>query len=120
VFLIDTIGELRKAYAFADVVIVGRSFLGLYGSDVMEPAALGKPVVVGPFYKDFQDTVEALRAADGIVVTDKPDDAVKTLLSDKPRALAIAAAARSVIRERQGSTARHADMILDMLAARQT
>jgi 3-deoxy-D-manno-octulosonic-acid transferase len=120
VFLIDTIGELRKAYAFADVVIVGRSFLGLYGSDVMEPAALGKPVVIGPFYKDFQDTVEALRAADGIVVTDKPDDAVKTLLSDKPRALAIAAAARSVIRERQGSTARHADMILDMLAARQT
>jgi len=120
VFLIDTIGELRKAYAFADVVIVGRSFLGLYGSDVMEPAALGKPVVVGPFYKDFQDTVEALRAADGIVVTDKPHDAVKTLLSDKPRALAIAAAARSVIRERQGSTARHADMILDMLAARQT
>src|SRR5690606_12253831 len=58
VFLLDTMGELRKAYALADVVIVGRSFLGLYGSDVMEPAALGRPVIVGPHHADFQDTVE--------------------------------------------------------------
>ncbi|MFN3167029.1 MAG: 3-deoxy-D-manno-octulosonic acid transferase [Phycisphaeraceae bacterium] len=118
VFLIDTIGELRKAYAFADVVVVGRSFLGLYGSDVMEPAALGKPVVIGPHHQDFQDAVDALHAAGGIVVTDKPGDAIEQLLNDKPRAAAIAAAARGVVRARQGSTARHTDMILDMLAAR--
>lgn len=116
VFLIDTIGELRKAYAFADVVVVGRSFLGLYGSDVMEPAALGKPVVVGPFHKDFQDVVDAMSAAGGLVVTDDPGGAVRELLADRDKAEAIAAAGRAVIRERQGSTSRHADMILTLLA----
>lgn len=118
VFLIDTIGELRKAYAFADVVVVGRSFLGLYGSDVMEPAALGRPVVIGPHYSDFQDAVDALVAGGGIVVTDDPGRAMRELLGDKAKAEAIAAAGRAVVAKRQGSTSRHAELILDMLAAR--
>jgi len=42
-FLLDTLGELKKAYALADVAVVGRSFLGLHGSDPTEPIALGKP-----------------------------------------------------------------------------
>lgn len=116
VFLIDTIGELRKAYAFADVVVVGRSFLGLYGSDVMEPAALGKPVIIGPCHKDFQDVVDAMRKADGLVVTDDPGKHIRELLEDREKAQAIADAGRTVIRSRQGSTKRHADMILDLLA----
>ena len=116
VYLLDTIGELRKAYAFADVIVVGRSFLGLYGSDVMEPAALGKPVVIGPFHSDFQDTVDAMASADGLVVTEEPGQAIAELLEDRDRAEQIAQAGRAVIRERQGSTSRHADMILAMLA----
>jgi len=118
VFLIDTIGELRKAYALADVAVVGRSFLGLYGSDVMEPAALGKPVVIGPYHSDFQDTVDAMREAGGLVVTDDPGQVVGELLVDKACATALAQAGRAVIRSRQGATRRHADLILDMLAAR--
>ncbi len=118
VFLLDTIGDLRKAYALADVAVVGRSFLGLYGSDVMEPAALGKPVVIGPHFGDFTDSVEAMRSEGGLIVTDDPGKVVRELLSDKSRARLIAESARSVIRKRQGSTTRHADMILAMLAAR--
>lgn len=117
VFLLDTIGELRKAYALADVVVVGRSFLGLYGSDVMEPAALGKAVVIGPFHSDFQDTVDAMLEAGGVVVTDDPGKVVLELLEDRDKARRIAEAGRSVIAQRQGSTRRHADVILDMLAA---
>lgn len=117
VYLLDTIGELRKAYAFADVVVIGRSFLGLYGSDVMEPAALGKPVIIGPFHKDFQDVVDAMQAVDGLVVTDDPASAIRELLEDRDKAEQIAQAGRDVIRSRQGSTKRHADMILDLLKA---
>jgi len=119
VYLLDTIGQLRKAYAFADVVVVGRSFLGLYGSDVMEPAALGKPVIIGPFHSDFQDTVDAMRAAGGLVVSDNPGAGIRQLLEDREKAKQIAEAGRTVIRSRQGSTTRHATMILDMLAAQQ-
>ncbi|XAM00645.1 hypothetical protein OT109_04480 [Phycisphaeraceae bacterium D3-23] len=117
VFLLDTIGELRRAYALADVCIVGRSFLGdLYGSDMMEPVALGKPTLIGPHHADFADTMKALTAADGIMVTDDPGGASARLLDDPERAQQVAAHGRAVIRARQGSTKRHADMILGMLA----
>lgn len=115
VYLLDTIGELRRAYALADVVVVGRSFLGLYGSDVMEPAALGKPVIIGPHHSDFQDTVDAMRNADGLIVTEDPGAAIRELLENRDKAQAVAEAGRSVIRQRQGSTTRHADMILALL-----
>ncbi|MBX2850757.1 MAG: hypothetical protein KTR15_03305, partial [Phycisphaeraceae bacterium] len=114
-YLLDTIGELRKAYAFADVIVVGRSFLGLYGSDVMEPAALGKPVIIGAHHSDFQDTVDAMRDAGGLIVTIEPGQAIRELLEDPAKAQQIADAGRAVIRQRQGSTTRHADMILALL-----
>ena len=76
VYLLDTIGELKRAYALADVAVVGRSFLGLYGSDVMEPTALSKPVIIGPHHSDFQDTIDAMLDADGLIVTDDPGQAI--------------------------------------------
>ncbi|MFI4861748.1 MAG: 3-deoxy-D-manno-octulosonic acid transferase [Phycisphaerales bacterium JB063] len=116
VFLLDTIGELRRAYALADVCIVGRSFMGdLYGSDMMEPVALGKPTLIGPHYADFADTMRALTEADGIVVTDTPGPESARLLADPERARQIAERGREVIRSRQGATARHADLLLGML-----
>jgi 3-deoxy-D-manno-octulosonic-acid transferase len=56
-FLLDTIGELRKAYSLADVVVVGRSFGDQYGSDPIEPIALGKAAVIGPAVSDFAQIV---------------------------------------------------------------
>jgi len=116
IFLLDTIGELRRAYSLADVCIVGRSFMGdLYGSDMMEPIALGKPTIIGPHHADFADTMKTLTAADGIVVTDGPGPEAARLLADPEPAQQIAKRGREVIRDRQGSTERHADMILGML-----
>ena len=116
VFLLDTIGELRMAYSLADVCIVGRSFTGtLYGSDMMEPIALGKPTVIGPHYADFADTMAALLDAGGIIVSDDPMGAADELLRNPRLAAEVAAAGRGVILSRQGSTARHADLLLDLL-----
>ncbi|MEL7087190.1 MAG: glycosyltransferase N-terminal domain-containing protein [Planctomycetota bacterium] len=116
VFLLDTIGELRTAYRLADVCIVGRSFTGeLYGSDMMEPIALGKPTIIGPYYADFADTMKALRDAGGIVVTDRPGDAAAELLNNPAVAGELAAAGREVILSRRGATQRHAAMLLELL-----
>lgn len=118
-YLLDTIGELRKAYALADVVVMGRSFGRLYGSDPIEPAALAKPVVIGPRVADFADVVEVLREAKGIrqVEADGLAAALAELLAD-PRARAeLAFRAREAIRRQQGATARTADVLLAMLAS---
>lgn len=120
VYLVDTMGELRKAYALADVAVVGRSFNGWGGSDPMEPVGLGIPTVIGPDHKNFADAVASLRDAGGIIVADSGvtglRDAVQALLTDRAHAAGLSNAGRSVIRSRQGSTQRHADMILGMLA----
>ncbi len=119
VFLLDTIGELRAAYSLADVCIVGRSFTGeLYGSDMMEPIALGKPTIIGPHFADFADTMKALTDAGGIIVTapgSTPGDAAAELLQNKTLANQLAAAGRAVILSRQGSTKRHAKLLLELL-----
>ncbi|MCC6580879.1 MAG: hypothetical protein IT440_10600 [Phycisphaeraceae bacterium] len=114
-FLLDTMGELRKAYALADVVIVGRSFLGLYGSDMMEPIALGKPTIIGPCHSDFADIMEALAAGRGIEVTNSPGETVRRLLADRTAAGDMARRGRDVILSRQGATQRHADLLCKLM-----
>jgi 3-deoxy-D-manno-octulosonic-acid transferase len=116
-FLLDTIGELRRAYALADVVVVGRSFGGLFGSDMMEPAALGKAVIVGPAVADFQETVEALLAGDGLVQTGAGDlpKAIAALLADPSRRRTLGENARAVIRANQGATSRTVELLQDLL-----
>ncbi len=116
-FLLDTIGELRLAYALADVVVVGRSFGSLHGSDMMEPVALGKATIVGPAVSDFQDTVDALRARGGIVQTDCEGlpAALRELLGDQRRRQRLAECGRAVIRAHQGATERHVGLILSLL-----
>ncbi|BAM03655.1 3-deoxy-D-manno-octulosonic acid transferase [Phycisphaera mikurensis] len=116
VFLLDTIGELGRAYALADVAIVGRSFLGdLYGSDAMEPAALGVPTMIGPHHKDFAETVAIMRNAGGLLVTDDPASTTAELLANPTLAAEVAAAGQAVILAHQGATARHARMLRDLL-----
>ena len=117
-FLLDTIGELGAAYRLADVVVVGRSFGGLHGSDMMEPCALGKPVVVGPSTSDFSDTVEKLLEGDGIIVTD--DSGLRVVLHElvdsRERRESLAENAQSVVRAQQGATERTRVIVQSLVA----
>jgi 3-deoxy-D-manno-octulosonic-acid transferase len=124
VVLGDTMGELRKFYSLADVVLVGRTLVDLgprqHGSDMIEPAALAKPVVVGPWTHNFAEPMNALIAADAIKVVEgggaTPGDALAALLSDPAGAAAMGRRAQDVVRRGQGATARHVELILAHLA----
>lgn len=119
-FLLDTIGELRAAYALADVVVMGRSFGTLYGSDPIEPAALGKPVIAGPRMSDFASVTESLQAAGGLVRSDRSTLAndLETLLNDAARREVIAKNARACIISNQGATERHRVRLLQLVRAK--
>lgn len=118
-YLLDTIGELRRAYALADIVVVGRSFGALYGSDPMEPAALGKPVLIGPSVADFASTVAAMREDVAIIQTTREALAsdIDALLKDPTRRRTLGEAARACVLQHQGAAARHRDLILSMVRA---
>jgi 3-deoxy-D-manno-octulosonic-acid transferase len=107
-FLLDSIGELRRAYALADVVVIGRTFGDLHGSDMMEPAALGRCIVAGPRTDDFAVTAEALRHGGGLVdaTRDSLGRTLAELAGDPARRGALGRAAREVVRANQGATGR--------------
>ncbi len=63
VLLIDTLGVLLRCYAAADVAFVGGSLTAIGGHNVLEPAALAKPVLVGPALQNIVALTDVLRAA---------------------------------------------------------
>ena len=120
-FLLDTIGELRYAYALADVVVIGRTFdPAPGGSDPIESIALGKATVIGPHAANFEYVVKTFSDADAIVTCDAASLAstLRDLLADRPRRESLATKGAACIHLQQGATARHADMILHALNTR--
>lgn len=118
VFLGDSMGELRKFYSLADVVFVGRSLVPMGGSDPMEVAALGKPMVCGPHMDNFRSAVEALVAADAVRIVPSPDalaPVIRELLRDHAIASGLGARARQVVIQNQGATVRTAGKVVQLL-----
>lgn len=54
-FIVDAMGELMLYYAACDVAFVGGSVDRIGGHNVLEPAAMGKPVIVGPHTFNFKE-----------------------------------------------------------------
>lgn len=63
VVLGDTMGELLFMFALADLAFVGGSLVPTGGHNLLEPAALGKPVLTGPHLFNFLDIAAQLRDA---------------------------------------------------------
>jgi 3-deoxy-D-manno-octulosonic-acid transferase len=70
VVVLDTIGELSRAYRLATLVFVGGSFTKRGGQNILEPAGQGKPVLFGPHMENFRDSVQVLVGRGGIQVND--------------------------------------------------
>jgi len=60
VFILDTLGELPVYYAASDVAFVGGSFTEIGGHNMLEPASLGVPVIMGPHVFNFQEISQLL------------------------------------------------------------
>jgi 3-deoxy-D-manno-octulosonic-acid transferase len=67
VLLLDTLGELASLYPLATVVFVGGSLVATGGHNVLEPAAAGRAVVVGPHMENFQEIADQFRDAGALV-----------------------------------------------------
>ena len=59
----DSLGEMLAFYATADIAFVGGSFSGTGGHNPLEPAALGKPIIMGPSRYNFAAISAELEAA---------------------------------------------------------
>jgi 3-deoxy-D-manno-octulosonic-acid transferase len=118
VILGDTMGDLRKFYSLATIIFAGRSLVPLGCSDIIEAAALGKCTVFGPSTYNFQQTADALLAAQGgIMVKDKQDllDTLQKCLNEPDFTEEIACNGQDVIRKNQGATQKSVSDIISLL-----
>lgn len=116
-FLLDTIGELSLAYELADLVVIGRSFGTLHGSDVGEPAGLGVAMLAGPRMGDFAIMADALEAAGAMRRTSAASltGDVAELTADDAKRAQMGEAARRCVAEHRGASARNAALLGDLL-----
>ncbi|HEX4124463.1 MAG TPA: 3-deoxy-D-manno-octulosonic acid transferase [Tepidisphaeraceae bacterium] len=119
IILGDTMGELRKFYSLADVVFVGRTLLDLgprqHGSDMIEPAALAKPVIVGRYTANFAEVMQRFRAADAMREIRRADELAPAVAEILAANSPLGPRAQQVARDSQGATATNAEVVAALL-----
>lgn len=119
VVLLDTIGELGRIYAIGDIIYVGGSLVAHGGHNMLEPAAHGKAMIVGPHMFNFKETYSLFTAANAcITVADQHQlaAAMLKLAGDKDLNAAMSRAALEVVYRNCGAserTVRYLQMLLD-------
>ena len=114
VLLGDTMGELLFLYALADSAFVGGSLMPNGGHNLLEPAALAKPVLSGPHLFNFLDIAAQLREAGALAEVDYAEGLAVEVqrLFELPRdAQRMAEAGLAVMRRNQGALQRLLDSL---------
>ncbi len=117
VILGDTMGELRKFYALASAVFVGRSLVPMGGSDMIEAAALAKPVAFGPHTFNFPQAEAMVRSGCARRVADAAELAgvFRQWLAEPQPAAEIGRKAQQFVRSQRGATRRNVELICRVL-----
>jgi 3-deoxy-D-manno-octulosonic-acid transferase len=118
VFLIDTIGELARAYRMARVAFIGGSLVPTGGHNPLEPAVWGVPVLSGPHVHNFQEVYDEMTDAGAArLVADATElrVAIGALLDEPASAEAAGNAGREVVERNRGATERTCAALLGLL-----
>ncbi len=113
VFLGDTMGELPLFYAASDIAFVAGSLIPIGGHNLLEPAALSKPIISGPHVFNGQEIADMFVDQDACrIVRDWSElaDAVEQFLDDTERADAMGRNGFRLVEQNRGS--RHRLLVL--------
>ncbi len=119
-FVADSMGELLMFYAASDVAFVGGSLVPVGGHNLLEPAALGRPAIVGPQTFNFEEVTEDLITAGAVTRIAEGDDlgpVVVRLLSNDAERRRMGDAALAVMRRERGAVARTMAIVEDVQAS---
>jgi 3-deoxy-D-manno-octulosonic-acid transferase len=118
VLVVDRMGVLLDYYRIADVVILGGTFNPrIGGHNVLEPAHLAKPIIVGPHIDSIAEHVARLRAADAVTeaTQERLAKALQSLAADAERRTSLGSRAGTVARSLAGATECTVRVILEEL-----
>jgi 3-deoxy-D-manno-octulosonic-acid transferase len=114
IILLDTIGELAKVYSLATVVFVGGSLVPVGGHNILEPAALGKVPLFGPYMHNFTESARLLlEEKGGIQVRDKEEllERILNLLKNAKERKELGINAQRIVKKHQGASERTVELV---------
>lgn len=120
--ILDTIGELGRVYSLGDLIFVGGSLARIGGHNILEPAAHGKPIVVGPNMFNFVEIFDLLSSRGACAMVRNEDEFVKTcldILLHKEKAEQMKESCLAIVRENQGATKKNLDELQRLLGTQE-
>ena len=114
VFFGDTMGEVPLFYAACNVAFVGGTLVPVGGHNLLEPAALGRPVVTGPHLFNTQDIAnkfEKLGASVNVNNAGQLGEAVADLFQDPETAADIGRRGKELVQQNRGALQRLLSLI---------
>ncbi|MDP3753835.1 3-deoxy-D-manno-octulosonic acid transferase [Polaromonas sp.] len=120
VWLGDSLGEMALYYAMSDVALLGGSFEALGGQNLIEAAACGCPVIMGPHTFNFAEVAELAEAAGAARRVSDMAEAVRAaraMLSRPSAQQAAAAAGRQFSAQHRGAAANTVQALAPFLKA---
>ena len=114
VYLVDTMGELKMLYAASDVAFVGGSMVPRGGHNILEAAAVGVPVMFGPYMHNFKEIAHGVLSQDAAIQCQNKAELVNAILAlyEQPAYReALAVKAKAFVQQNQGAIARVCAML---------
>lgn len=114
----DSLGEMALYYGMADVALLGGSFEPLGGQNLIEAAACGCPVVMGPHTFNFTEAAQLAQQAGAALPVATMAEGVSTaleLVADAPRRAQTAAVASAFAQAHKGAADKTADALLALM-----
>ncbi len=102
----DSMGEMMNYFDIADVVFMGGSLNNTGGHNMLEPAALSKPILFGPNVFNFAEISSDLLEQNGAIQVANADDLFKSiilLLTDTKTAKTLGKNANQYFKSQQGA-----------------
>lgn len=114
VLVIDTMGELPLFYGTADIAFVGGSLVPRGGHNLLEPAALGRAVIIGPHYFNFSEISRQFLDANAALQVNSSEtlaEAVTDLLKNPQKRADMGQAGQNLIHHSKGASTRLLNLI---------
>ncbi len=115
VWIGDSLGEMPLYYGMADIALLGGSFAPLGGQNLIEAAACGCPIVMGPHTFNFAEAAQLAQEAGAAMRVGSMDEGVRAavaLAADASRRDAAVRAALAFAAEHQGAAEKTAQAVL--------
>jgi len=114
VLLGDSMGEMFAYYAATDIAFIGGSLLDFGSQNLIEAAACGTPILIGPSTRNFAEAArEAVACGAALAIRDADDlvTRVNVLLSDAPGRRQMGDDGRAFAERHRGATMRTLELI---------